>query len=374
MRNFIDDSSERRRAPRTKLAEIAYLGIGPENGGIVLDVSDGGLSFHAVSPVQPAETIRFLLSLKGHSRIEGSGEVVWTNDMNTVCGLKFTSLSAGAREHLDNWTNKTRMAAAAAEGAYAPDAQSEPPELEADEWDTSAEPVFAIPPADNQLSADPVVKTLPQNPVFYWTITAILATVLSLASFLYGVHVGKLEIRTVERSSPAPASQSSLPKTAPSPVPVPPVASNAPGLPTTASSPPKVLPPVQSGTIASAAKATSASGSTAQHPGSEVQGGAVPNRQAKPALETGKSELAAALAALNGDSGKRDTAGAVRLLWAAVSKGNTTAAVTLADLYVTGDGIEKNCDQGRTLLKAAANQGNPEAEVKLDDLNANGCP
>src|ERR1700680_3510057 len=81
---------DRRQAPRTKLVEIAYIGMGPENGGLVLDVSDGGLSFHPVPPVKPAETIRFLLSLRGHSRIEGAGKVVWTNELRTVCGLRFT--------------------------------------------------------------------------------------------------------------------------------------------------------------------------------------------------------------------------------------------------------------------------------------------
>ena len=108
MRESPGKAQDRRQSPRMKLAEIAYIGMGPENGGLVLDVSDGGLSFHAVAPVQPAETIHFLLSLRGQSRIEGAGEVVWTNEMRTVCGLKFTSLSGGAREHLNNWTNQSR--------------------------------------------------------------------------------------------------------------------------------------------------------------------------------------------------------------------------------------------------------------------------
>src|ERR1700688_2214523 len=109
MRDSVVTSTERRQNPRTKLVEIAYIGMGPENGGLVLDVSDGGLSFHAVAPVGKDETINFLLSLRGHSRIEGAGEVVWTNEMKTVCGLRFTSLSAGAREHLSNWTNQTHL-------------------------------------------------------------------------------------------------------------------------------------------------------------------------------------------------------------------------------------------------------------------------
>ena len=141
--------ADRRQTPRTKLVEIAYIGMGPENGGLVLDVSDGGLSFHAVAPVKPAETIHFLLSLRGHSRIEGAGEVVWANELRTICGLRFTSLSAGAREHLNNWTTQSRMPAAArakpvSSAPPAPPQTEESPASLASQSATNSAPVFAI--------------------------------------------------------------------------------------------------------------------------------------------------------------------------------------------------------------------------------------
>jgi hypothetical protein len=89
--------------------------------------------------------------------------------------------------------------------------------------------------------------------------------------------------------------------------------------------------------------------------------------------ETGKLELATALAFLNGENGKRDASKAAQHLWAAVKNGNSEAAVLLADLYVTGDGVEKSCQQGLVLLKSAIKNGNATAKAKLDDLNANGC-
>ena len=373
MSNFFDESSERRRAPRTRLAEIAYLGIGPENGGIVLDVSDGGLSFHAVSPVQPAESVRFLLSLKGHSRIEGSGEVVWTDEMKTVGGLKFTSLSAGAREHLDNWTNKTRIAASG-ETITDSSTQAEPPEFDEDQWAAQAESVFAIPPAEEQPSSISDDTTLWQNPVFYWAMSGILAAVLSLGSFLFGVHWGKSGSRSVALSTPKLAIQLNPPKIAAAPVPVPPVANNRPANPVPAPSVSRTPASVPSGAKASAPKTTDTSGSAPNQPDAEVRVPTMPAQRPGQSQEPAKSELAAALAALNGDSGKRDSARAVKLLWAAVSKGNAFAAVMLADLYVNGDGVAKNCEQGRLLLNAAASRGNAEAKVKLDELNAEGCP
>jgi TPR repeat protein len=61
-------------------------------------------------------------------------------------------------------------------------------------------------------------------------------------------------------------------------------------------------------------------------------------------------------------------------LWAAVGNGNTTAEVILAGLYLNGEGVAKNCEQGRVLLMAATKNGNTEAKVKLNELNTNGCP
>ena len=83
--------------------------------------------------------------------------------------------------------------------------------------------------------------------------------------------------------------------------------------------------------------------------------------------------MAAGLANLNGDNGKRDIAKAVQELWKAVSNGNAEAEVILADLYATGDGVAQNCEQAQVLLRTATKSGNAQAKVKLDELNSNGC-
>jgi len=61
-------------------------------------------------------------------------------------------------------------------------------------------------------------------------------------------------------------------------------------------------------------------------------------------------------------------------LWAAVQQGNSRAEVALADLYLRGDGVPKNCDQARVLLIAAAQKHNAEAVKRLQQLNEQGCP
>ena len=97
----------------------------------------------------------------------------------------------------------------------------------------------------------------------------------------------------------------------------------------------------------------------------------------QPSSETpdtaGQSELTFAQQYLNGTNGKRNSQAAAQWLWAAVSKGNTTAEVALADLYLTGDGVRKNCEQARILLLAASRKGNASARQKLQGVLGYGC-
>ena len=61
-------------------------------------------------------------------------------------------------------------------------------------------------------------------------------------------------------------------------------------------------------------------------------------------------------------------------LWSAVQAGNVQAALTLADLYMRGDGVPVNCDQARVLLLVASKKGSAVASKKLKELDATSCP
>jgi TPR repeat protein len=89
--------------------------------------------------------------------------------------------------------------------------------------------------------------------------------------------------------------------------------------------------------------------------------------------DTGEAELASALQYLRADSGSTETNVGVKWLWASVEKGNTKAAIILADLYVWGRGVPQNCDQARVLLTAAAKRASVEAAQRLQDMEADGC-
>jgi hypothetical protein len=89
---------------------------------------------------------------------------------------------------------------------------------------------------------------------------------------------------------------------------------------------------------------------------------------------SGEQELSIAERYLSGADGKRrDTAEASQWLWKSVAKHNDKAAVLLADLYLKGDGVSKNCEQARVLLDSAARKGTSGAGERLRNLQAFGC-
>lgn len=98
------------------------------------------------------------------------------------------------------------------------------------------------------------------------------------------------------------------------------------------------------------------------------------NSQTLASAETSSYELAMAQSYLNGTNGREhNTSAAAEWLWKAVAKQNADATLLLADLYLRGDGVSKNCDQARVLLDAAATKGIKAAGEQLRHLQAFGC-
>jgi hypothetical protein len=101
---------ERRQSPRTTITGHAYVNIEPNNGGIVLNVSDGGLCFHSFDPVQRNGKVRFWFA-GNNRRIEADAALAWTDETHKG-GLRFTTLPKEAREHIRQWMIQSATSAA----------------------------------------------------------------------------------------------------------------------------------------------------------------------------------------------------------------------------------------------------------------------
>ena len=98
------------------------------------------------------------------------------------------------------------------------------------------------------------------------------------------------------------------------------------------------------------------------------------NPPAESLTGNGAEELGIAERYLNGTDGeRRNSAEGAKWLWKAMAKHNTRSMLLLADLYLKGDGVSKNCDQAHVLLDSAARGGVKEAGERLRHLQAFGC-
>jgi hypothetical protein len=98
------------------------------------------------------------------------------------------------------------------------------------------------------------------------------------------------------------------------------------------------------------------------------------NPPAESLTGNGAEELGIAQRYLNGTDGeRRNSAEGAKWLWKAMAKHNTRSMLLLADLYLKGDGVSKNCDQAHVLLDSAARGGVKEAGERLRHLQAFGC-
>jgi TonB family protein len=97
-------SHERRRFIRQRVRSLAYFDVGPDNGGMVLNLSENGIALQAANPFigQTRVSLRIQLPTSG-KRIETSAEITWLSESKKEAGLRFLELSDGVRVELADW-------------------------------------------------------------------------------------------------------------------------------------------------------------------------------------------------------------------------------------------------------------------------------
>ncbi|MGC1638630.1 MAG: PilZ domain-containing protein, partial [Candidatus Acidiferrales bacterium] len=96
-------SHERRRFIRQRVRSLAYLDVVPNNGGIVLNLSENGLALQAVNPFDETRVSLRIQPPKSRKRIEISAEITWLSESKTEAGLQFLELTEEARLEIADW-------------------------------------------------------------------------------------------------------------------------------------------------------------------------------------------------------------------------------------------------------------------------------
>lgn len=100
-------SSERRRAVRLNLEALAYIELGTNNGGVILNLSEGGLALRAAIPVMSDHipAVRFHLpQLSNVFEIEC--RITWKSEDRRAIGVSFVNPSDSARMQIAQWVRQ----------------------------------------------------------------------------------------------------------------------------------------------------------------------------------------------------------------------------------------------------------------------------
>jgi hypothetical protein len=406
-------NSNQRAIIRKRTQQLVYLELGRDNGGVMLNLSEDGCGFQAITPVKVGET-RFAFQISGGRRIAGDAEVMWVDEVGIMGGLRFLNLPLEARKQIRRWLEETK--APEEHGAFEP---APPPP-----WENAArgargeyggaaaetarprdyrqgasygpgvdhaleEEMAPQPPAWANLRATstPVVQgdqfsasvfqgdvrygSRPRSVALWRGIAALaLATTIAALAVAYQRDVGTSLIWLGETLTGKTRASQELPETKPVPVNGAPPALEA-SSPTSLGTPGDVVSQkpdehrTEPGSTANHSNAGSSLPTDAQPQRLETSVGA-PGRQ-ESMLERQGTQLP------KEDPEVWNANESVESLWGAVQGGSVAAERSLAERFVRGEGVAKNCDQAKVLLKAAANRGSREARLRLYELETGGC-
>jgi TonB family protein len=101
-------SHDRRRFLRRRVKSLAYIDLGNDSGGIVLNISEGGLSLHSavVLSRRPLPFIRFQLP-DSSAWVTARADIAWINPSRKQAGIRFSNLPDDARGQIRTWIAST---------------------------------------------------------------------------------------------------------------------------------------------------------------------------------------------------------------------------------------------------------------------------
>ena len=111
-----DSPVERRSYGRRRIDALTYIDLGANNGAVLVNLSEGGVGFQSVAPLESGQTVMLKFKLPGEKKhLESRAEVAWSNESGKRGGLRFVKLSADARAQIRALADDESAAEAARE-------------------------------------------------------------------------------------------------------------------------------------------------------------------------------------------------------------------------------------------------------------------
>src|ERR1700719_969886 len=89
--------------PRQRVERLFYVDLGSDNGGFALNISEAGMTFQGIRPLQKDQVIPIKYKLLGNQCVETMAQVIWLNDLGKGGGVQFIELPEGSRHLIHQW-------------------------------------------------------------------------------------------------------------------------------------------------------------------------------------------------------------------------------------------------------------------------------
>jgi hypothetical protein len=99
--------TERRSAPRQGINSLIYLDLEPDNGGILLNLSENGMQISVANRLVTSSEIRFTLRLQPSDKVCGTGRIAWLSPSGRSAGVHFIDLPQSARQEIRKWMSQS---------------------------------------------------------------------------------------------------------------------------------------------------------------------------------------------------------------------------------------------------------------------------
>jgi len=94
--------TERRSCVRHQVHGPVFASFDGVTGGMILDLSEQGVSMQTVYPLEAERRVQLRLDLPGSNALETTGYVAWADALGRA-GVRFSELPPEARQRLDEW-------------------------------------------------------------------------------------------------------------------------------------------------------------------------------------------------------------------------------------------------------------------------------
>src|SRR5215469_5690006 len=110
-------NANRRLQERKQPEPMVFCKLGDEENGSVLNLSEDGLCFESLTPIEEKDLLHLRMSVGLNSAIEATGQLAWIDPAKRTGGLRFLALSTPAREQVRAWLSGTSTASTGTHGA-----------------------------------------------------------------------------------------------------------------------------------------------------------------------------------------------------------------------------------------------------------------